>query len=70
VIWPAGSTPILEDGRRGVDVPGVGSVFEGDTIRAAGGAVDATNWPEIGQEMPDCRPGDGVLELFTVDEVT
>ena len=70
VIWPIGSTPVNQNGKRGVNVPGVGPILEGEAIRAAGGGVSSANWPEIDEEMPDCRPNGHAMELFTVDEVS
>jgi hypothetical protein len=38
VVWPRGTRPIIESGKRGVQVPGFGVVFEGQTFRGGGGA--------------------------------
>lgn len=35
-IWPKGVEPVVSDKRHGVEVPGFGAIFEGDTIVAAG----------------------------------
>ncbi len=35
-VWPRGVKPVLDEGRRGVDVRGVGRFLEGDTITLGG----------------------------------
>jgi hypothetical protein len=36
VVWPPGTRPVLEDGVRGVDVPGVGVILEGVAVGTGG----------------------------------
>lgn len=40
-IWPLGVRPLVADGRRGVSVPGFGSVLDGDEVIASGDVWDA-----------------------------
>jgi hypothetical protein len=45
--WPPGTWPIAEGGRRGVDAPGIGRVFDGDRIPDVGGGYWAADRPEL-----------------------
>lgn len=47
LVWPVGSRPRLVDGVRGVEVPGHGLVWEGDTIVVMAGAFDPPFWKEF-----------------------
>ncbi|GIH26245.1 hypothetical protein Aph01nite_45550 [Acrocarpospora phusangensis] len=55
--WPPGSRPISEGGRRGVDAPGIGRVFDGDRIPDVGGGYWAADRPELAGVMvpKSCR---------------
>jgi hypothetical protein len=39
-IWPRGTTPIMDNNQRGVQIPGYGTLLEGDKITASGGGVE------------------------------
>lgn len=54
-VWPAGTSPMVDRGRRGVDVRGLGAVLEGETISIGGSRVGAEEFrPEI--DVPaECR---------------
>ncbi|MGV9376586.1 hypothetical protein ACWDRB_12260 [Nonomuraea sp. NPDC003707] len=58
-IWPAGTSPVKDGGRRGVDVPGFGRVMDGDTVDAGG-----DEWPAGDGRLGDarlCPPGGKVM---------
>jgi hypothetical protein len=66
VVWPAG-TEGLDGERPGVDVPGVGEIFAGDSLRGGGG------YHKIGQGdepagLSDCVPPG--QEYVGVDTIT
>jgi hypothetical protein len=69
VLWPRRSEPVVSDGRRGVTVPGVGTVVEGDTITEASiqfGAVH-DDFGGVGSavvELGACIPPSGSAFLF------
>lgn len=56
-VWPHGTRPVIEDGRRGVRVPDVGLILEGDRITDAGIAGDTIYskdlWGDVGQALRD-----------------
>ncbi len=46
-VWPQGTKPVHSDGRRGVDVPHHGTIFEGDVLTDVTGIVTWTMWAEL-----------------------
>lgn len=50
-IWPNGTRPLVQDGKRGVQTPAAGRVVEGDAITAAGGTSD---WTPPADAPPNC----------------
>lgn len=66
-IWPTGVEPVLSDGKRGVRVPGFGTISEGDTIVAAG-----SFWQADDKRIKDinidasCLAADGFI-VFNAD---
>ncbi|MFD9942582.1 hypothetical protein ACFWYW_22885 [Nonomuraea sp. NPDC059023] len=59
-VWPAGTQPLVRDGRRGVNVPGLGPLLDGDTVSAAG-----DEWPGDDQRLKN-HPPCGGAERFMV----
>lgn len=58
-VWPEGTEPAQEDGRRGVNVPEVGTFMEGDEVDAGGGGV-GTFFAEADLDLPaGCVPPGG-----------
>lgn len=54
-VWPERTESILENGKHGVDVPGYGKIFDGDSLTGSGGALE---WREFyryvaGLAIPD-----------------
>ncbi|MEV6247244.1 hypothetical protein AB0M38_13715 [Streptomyces sp. NPDC051742] len=61
-LWPRGAEPTLSDGRRGVKVPGFGTISEGDSIVAAGSYWEAGDKRTDGVEMnAPCLAEDGFI---------
>ncbi|MFI0985626.1 hypothetical protein [Streptomyces exfoliatus] len=61
-LWPKGAEPTLSDGRRGVSVPGFGTISEGDSIVAAGSHWEAGDkrTEGVGMNAP-CLAEDGFI---------
>lgn len=69
-VWPDGTEPLLAGGRRGVDVPGVGTIMEGDRFRAGGGGSTWRTNPPPGVKIPDdCLPPGTDGTVFIIGEV-
>ncbi|MGA5066511.1 hypothetical protein ACPB9E_22570 [Streptomyces exfoliatus] len=61
-VWPKGAEPALSDGKRGVNVPGFGTISEGDSIVAAGSYWEAGDKRTEGVEMnAPCLAEDGFI---------
>jgi hypothetical protein len=56
VVWPYGSKPVKEGDRRGVEIPGVGTVWDGDTITAGGGAMMGDQIPIVAAALAPLLP--------------
>ena len=52
-VWTAGTKPVYKEGRRGVDVPNVGLILEGDRVVGVGGASAWRSHPPSGVKLPD-----------------
>ncbi|MER7577269.1 hypothetical protein [Streptomyces sp. NPDC126514] len=66
-IWPKGVQPVVSGDRRGVEVPGFGTLLEGDTVVAAGNfwkSADARA-KQVRVES-SCRAEDGFI-VFNAD---
>jgi hypothetical protein len=70
-VWPRGTRPVVQDGLRGVRIPGIGVVTDGDEL--TGGDVvfgdfhDPESWEGIGSSLLDldaCVPDAGTFALF------
>ncbi|NUW44619.1 hypothetical protein [Nonomuraea rhodomycinica] len=60
-VWPAGTRPVNDGARRGVDVPGFGRIMEGDRVDAGG-----DEWPMEDERLRDarsCPPSDRAMVL-------
>ncbi|MEW1838936.1 hypothetical protein AB0392_13355 [Nonomuraea angiospora] len=69
-VWPDGTTPIRVKGKRGVTVPGVGVIVEGDRFRAGGGGSTWRANPPQGVIVPeDCLPPGAEGTVFIIGEV-
>ncbi|MGW4642446.1 hypothetical protein ACWEN6_28290 [Sphaerisporangium sp. NPDC004334] len=68
-VWPEGTTPVLESGRRGIDVPGLGGIHDGDGVTGAGGFVTWGKAPPSALGIPGaarCLAGnpEGTVVIF------
>lgn len=62
--WPDGTRPVMEDGRAGVDVPGVGVILDGDEVDGGAGGVDPGTLGEV--DLPaGCGPPAHGVEAIT-----
>jgi hypothetical protein len=78
-VWPVGARPLrTADGRRGVDVPGVGIIAEGDWLSARGygaplGLTDSDRPPVVSAQdrpMLACvAPGEPALVVVEIVEL-
>ncbi|MEU3932802.1 hypothetical protein AB0E85_12310 [Streptomyces sp. NPDC029044] len=61
-VWPKGAEPVLNGGKRGVRVPGFGTVLEGDTVHAGGSYWKADDERARASGIdPACRAEDGFI---------
>ncbi|MBX9362895.1 hypothetical protein [Streptomyces sp. WAC04114] len=69
-VWPKGVEPVLNGGKRGVRVPGFGTVLEGDTVHAGGSywKADDERARDSGID-PACRAEDGFI-VFSAGSFT
>jgi hypothetical protein len=44
LVWPDGTEPLVADGRRGVELPGYGGLYEGDRVTVRGASLDLAAW--------------------------
>ncbi|MDX3617198.1 hypothetical protein [Streptomyces europaeiscabiei] len=66
-IWPKGVEPVVSNGKRGVRVPGFGTVLEGDTITAGGSFWEADDKRVNDSGIdPACRAESGFI-VFNAD---
>lgn len=79
VVWPRGSRPTIENGKRGVRVSGVGLILEGDRIveaSVAGGPIfepdgDETAIAAALRDLDTCLPDSGEFTLFyEIEEIS
>ncbi|MFE5894077.1 hypothetical protein ACWCQZ_21205 [Streptomyces sp. NPDC002285] len=69
-IWPKDVEPVLNEGKRGVRVPGFGTVLEGDTVHAGGSYWKADDKRVRASGIdPACRAEDGFI-VFNADSFT
>ncbi|MGW0592782.1 hypothetical protein [Streptosporangium sp. NPDC002607] len=67
-VWPSDTRPVLIGGKRGVDVPDVGTILEGDGVKAKGGGSTWRKNPPSGVAIPDnCLPPgpDGAVMIIS-----
>jgi hypothetical protein len=67
-LWPNGSTPIHQDGERGVDVAGYGRILEGDAVAAGGGGTTLQQVADLNIAedcVPDVEFGSSGLAVIT-----
>ncbi|WP_386196249.1 hypothetical protein [Streptosporangium jomthongense] len=70
-VWPDGTQPVIDGKRRGVDVPGMGPVLEGDKITGGGGASTWRKNPPAGIKIPDgCLPDGPDGTVMIISKVT
>ncbi|KAB8181537.1 hypothetical protein FH608_050805 [Nonomuraea phyllanthi] len=67
-IWPPGTEPIVVDGRRGVDVKGVGRFLDGDRVQLGGNAADEEMIPSVA-DVRRCTGLPGRQKLIVVGQV-
>ncbi len=68
-VWPHGTRPVVEDGKRGVRVPDVGVILEGQTFDA-GGDLSGVAARETPFADDDCVvPGGFVLGIASVNVI-
>ncbi|MER5648328.1 hypothetical protein [Streptosporangium sp. NPDC002524] len=66
-VWPENTRPVLVDGRRGVELPGIGTALEGDKVEGGGGGSTWRKDPPAGVTFPEgCLPPgqDGTVIIF------
>jgi hypothetical protein len=69
-VWPKGVESVLSEGKRGVRVPGFGTVLEGDTIVAGGSYWKADDKRVRASGIdPVCQAQDGFI-VFNADSFT
>jgi hypothetical protein len=67
MIWPYGSTPVHEGERRGVDIPGVGTVWDGDQLVGGGDAGPTSGVATREPSIPTDCLGHSVYEFLDID---
>jgi hypothetical protein len=61
-IWPKGTTPHIDNNLRGVQVPGYGTILEGDSIDAGGGGIEPSEIVDL--DVPSgCLAPDAIVAI-------
>jgi hypothetical protein len=69
-VWPDGTNPVIHEGRRGVEVPGIGRILEGDPVRSAssGGPAVQDLLDQLSTRSGCGSPEDRVVVLAGFEE--